>query len=340
MGTLKLDRELRIAFVGVAKNCGKTTTMNAVASRLRARGHRLGLLSIGVDGEVSDALLETPKPPVAVREGELVATASSCLSATHGAFEFVEDLGFRTPLGESVIARCTVETQVVLAGLRHRQDVAKAATLLESHGANRIFIDGAYGRLSGAHACLTRGLIVSTGAIVSHDVDTLVEETAELIQRFEIPHVDKPWERSLGEEAGRRERALLGCKDGTSRALPSESALIGLREARDLWSEDVRAIAIPGLVSDGVVRELLRVKVERPLTLIASDPTAIQAKFADLKKLARSWEVRTLDGARVVGVSVNPTSIRGPGVSFTEVEARLKALWPDVPIFDGQLGID
>ena len=41
----------RCALVGVAKNCGKTTTLNALARRQRELGRVVGLISIGVDGE-------------------------------------------------------------------------------------------------------------------------------------------------------------------------------------------------------------------------------------------------------------------------------------------------
>ena len=41
----------RIAFVGAAKNCGKTTTLNAFVAEASALGRVVGLVSIGIDGQ-------------------------------------------------------------------------------------------------------------------------------------------------------------------------------------------------------------------------------------------------------------------------------------------------
>src|SRR5690554_2852378 len=78
----------RLAVVGVAKNCGKTTTLNALIEKHRDRP--VGLVSVGIDGEQSDVLLGTEKPAIVVEEGHWVVSAEQALSRSTAPLEYVE----------------------------------------------------------------------------------------------------------------------------------------------------------------------------------------------------------------------------------------------------------
>ncbi len=63
----------RLALVGLAKNTGKTETLAALLRELQARGRRVGVTSVGRDGEERDVIdIRIEKPRV-----ELCAGASS-----------------------------------------------------------------------------------------------------------------------------------------------------------------------------------------------------------------------------------------------------------------------
>lgn len=325
------------AVVGVAKNCGKTTTLDYLLTRALAAQKIAGVVSVGIDGESSDVLIGTPKPPVVVHHGQLVASTRVALENSTAGVEYVEALGFSTPLGEAVVARVLADGAVVLAGMRHRGDVRRAVESMLAHGAERVLIDGAYGRVMAADPTLARAVVVSTGAVVDTTVEGIVEQTAALVDRLSFPAIEEPWQRELMQRAIAGDETLLGGPDTDPIALSSKSALVGLPTSRDLWTPEIEAVAICGLVSNRVVHELLRQKPAR--TLLVPDGTVVQAEPALVARLRRVWEVRALHVGAVVAIAYNPTSVRGPGVASDDLARAIAARWPKVPVFDPLVGL-
>ena len=60
-----------VTIVGLAKNAGKTTVVNHLLERLDGR---IGLASLGLDGEARDQLTGLAKPRIAPPAGALVLT--------------------------------------------------------------------------------------------------------------------------------------------------------------------------------------------------------------------------------------------------------------------------
>lgn len=332
----------RVALVGVAKNCGKTTTLNALLGLLRARGQRVGLASIGVDGERADALLATHKPAIRLDAGQWVISAEGALAEGDARLEYVAALGWTTPLGEVVLARVVEPGTVVLAGVRQRAELLRALDALSSVGQVDVsLVDGAYGRRMAAHAALTDGVIVATGAIVSASVAEIVATTQDLTDRLTLPALDAGlgWHETLVAAALAADRALLGgptlAPEGV--ALPAASALLGLPLASALWTDAVQAIAIPGLVSDRVVEALLAVPAPASgarRALLLDDGTALHCSPRHLARLRRGWEVRARHPARLLAIAYNPTSIVGPPVEDAALRDALVRVYPDLPVFN------
>ena len=325
------------AVVGVAKNCGKTTTLDFLLARATAARRVAGVVSVGIDGEPNDVLIGTPKPPVVVHQGQLVASTRVALENSTAGVEYIETLGFSTPLGEAVVARVLADGAVVLAGMRHRGDVRRAVDVMLEHGAQRVLIDGAYGRVMAADPTLADAVVVSTGAVVDTTIDGIVEHTAAVVDRLSLPAIEEPWQRELMQRAIAGDETLLGGPATAPVSLSSPSALVGLPMSRELWTPEIEAVAICGLVSNRVVHELLRQKPAR--VLLVPDGTVVQADPALVGRLRRVWEVRALHVSPVVAIAYNPTSVRGPGVRGEALAHAIAARWPKVPVFDPLVGI-
>lgn len=327
----------RVALVGVAKNCGKTTTLNFLLSHL-PKETVTGLLSIGIDGESHDVLLGTAKPKISVAAGQWVVTARHALKESTARVEYVESLGIETPLGQVFLGRVEEEGHIILAGLRHRQDLELALARMEAQGVEFILIDGAYGRVMGAHSEVAQGVIFSTGAVVGSSPAKILERTVALVSRWEIPVVEHPRHRALIEQAIEEDRALLGHREGPDSpaaplALPAASALVGLSRARDLWKETTDALAVPGLVSDSIVEELLTLGLNRR-TLLIPCPTSIHVAEGLWRRFTKRWDVRVLRSCVIHAISINPTSVQGHGVDGEVLCGMLAERWPGLPIFD------
>jgi hypothetical protein len=341
-----LEGVSRLALVGVAKNCGKTTTLNYLLSCGVCDDRIVGLVSIGIDGESTDLLIGTKKPPIQVGVGQWVVTARDALAKSSARIEYVASLGFSTPLGEVVVGRVIAPGTIVLAGMRHRQDIEDASALLEANGVDLVIIDGAYGRTVAARAEISDAIIVSTGAVLSDDSEEICERTCALVRRLAIDPVESGWQRDLVETAIDQDRCLLGGPDVSPVELARSSALLGLKDAGARFTDQILGVAVPGLVSDTVIEALLGVpqicvnehvhKTER--VLLVPDGTVLQASAGLSSRLERTWRVCGLAPARVIGVSINPSGIQGHQIDAESLRDllldRLAQRWPKISIFN------
>ena len=65
--------------VGAEKHAGKTTLLNYVIRMVRQARVPLAYMSVGVDGEVSDALSGARKPHVIAAAGDWIVTAEKAI---------------------------------------------------------------------------------------------------------------------------------------------------------------------------------------------------------------------------------------------------------------------
>ena len=94
-----------ISIVGMAKNTGKTVTLNHLIEEAIDENITIGITSIGRDGESIDLVSETEKPKIFVEENTIVATTTDVLPFGDAKVELIKVTDFRTPLGAIVIGR-------------------------------------------------------------------------------------------------------------------------------------------------------------------------------------------------------------------------------------------
>lgn len=90
-----------LSIIGMCKNAGKTTVLNKLIAELNESSVRLGLTSIGRDGESTDLVTRTAKPGIYVYEGTLVATAVDMFRLSDITREIIYSTGWPTPMGRS-----------------------------------------------------------------------------------------------------------------------------------------------------------------------------------------------------------------------------------------------
>jgi hypothetical protein len=207
----------RIAFIGTSKHAGKTTAMNGFIASAVRQGRRLGIASVGLDGEWLDTILGLPKPRVFAPEGALVASAEGALAASSARFEYLEELPIPTPLGSVLVAQVTMPGHVVLAGVRRRSDVALALPALEHLGAEFCLLDGAFERVAAAAPELIDAAVVAVGAVLGASPDEVARRAAAFLRRFQLPETPEELKRALepahraGEAGYWTERGLFRC---------------------------------------------------------------------------------------------------------------------------------
>lgn len=95
---LKMDIS-SLSVIGLSKNAGKTTVLNALI-RDAPKAGVLGILSMGVDGEKHDAISGREKPLIRVRENMLVATSAHWLNRQPGHWEVIQSCGIQSVMGK------------------------------------------------------------------------------------------------------------------------------------------------------------------------------------------------------------------------------------------------
>jgi hypothetical protein len=336
----------RLAFVGLAKNTGKTEALAALLRELELEGRRVGVTSVGRDGEERDVIdPRIAKPQVRLPAGGLVATTDALLRTSGAAHVLLEDTGMRTPLGRVLIARLRDAAAIEVAGPSAAADVRAVSDAMLALGAEQVLIDGALDRRAASSPEVADGLVMSTGAILARDIDEVVAQTSDAVELVRLPSVHD------GTDAGRRLGVLaaatvagatstLAGDEGEPIALPPGFVLAGAPEqiARALAENPAaRWLIVAGALPEQFLRELLRPvsQRERELTLVVADPTKVFISAQSPEWYRRQGiQLRTLARIDLEAITVNPVAPQSHRFDSAQLRALLQDAIHGVPVFD------
>jgi hypothetical protein len=311
----------RLALVGLAKNTGKTVALNALLAELRAQGRRVGVTSVGRDGEERDAIdFRIAKPRIELAGESLVATTDVLLRKSGLPHETLERTGVRTPLGEVLIARLLGPGAVEVAGPSAAVDVRAVSDAMIAHGAEQVLIDGAIDRRAASSPDVADGLVMSTGAVLDRDIDEVVRQTTEAVELVRLPLADK------GDEP---------------LELPPRFALTAEDEqVATLLDEHPRArrLLVAGALPDRFLGHVLHAVQRRKckLVLVVADPTKVfLSKRGPEWYRAQGVAIQTLRSIALQAITVNPVAPQSHRFDSVRLRALLaEAIPEDVPILD------
>ena len=339
-----------VALLGTCKNAGKTTAMNRLIRELaEAGGPVAALTSIGRDGESRDLVTGTDKPPIYLYEGMLAATAAGLLPVCDASREILRTTGIHTSLGEVVIFRARSDGFVQLAGPGIVEQLAPLRAMLTELGTGIVLIDGALSRRSPAAGVKDGACILSTGASLDRDLETVVAETAYAARLLTLPQTPAP-----GPEAGRLTlfracrhplsadgRAAQGSRpygaEGETASLtgtgfPDFPALLdALRRERG-----PATVLLSGALTETQAKALLRSGAAREgLTLLCGGGSQLLLRretFEALRFRGVRFAVRST--TRLAAVTVNPVSAGGWRFDPEAFRERMQAALPGIPVVD------
>jgi len=185
-----IEKYKRISIIGMEKNVGKTTLLNKLIADI-GTNKKLGLTSIGRDGEDIDVVTNTDKPRIYVRRGSIIATGRNCLAKCDITKEILYVTDFTTPMGSIVIVRALSDGYVDIAGPSYNKQVKIVVELMEKFGSEISIVDGALGRKSTAISDVSEATILSTGAALSLDMLKVVEETKKTVYFLKLDEAEK-----------------------------------------------------------------------------------------------------------------------------------------------------
>ena len=180
----------RIAFLGLAKNVGKTTALVATLASLQRRGVAAGTTSAGRDGEAFDAITGEPKPRFRIWRGQLVASATSTFESASFASSEIATLDFPTRFGRIMLRRADGEGEIEVIGPSTVSQLAKTAAALEAVGAEVVLLDGAIGRRAFACGRVADGIVLSVGMAAGESLDSVMAATRGALELIRLRRPD------------------------------------------------------------------------------------------------------------------------------------------------------
>jgi hypothetical protein len=333
----------RLALVGLAKNTGKTETLAALLRELQQRGRRVGVTSVGRDGEERDVIdIRIEKPRVELCAGSLVATTDALLRAGAIPHELVLETGVRTPLGRVLIARLLTRGTIEVAGPSAAADVREVCDAMLAHGAQQVLIDGAIDRRAASSPSVSDGLVMSTGAALHEEIELLVARTREAVELVRLPELREPRVRELA--AANTGSVLIGADGEEPLALHPRFVLTSTApDIAQLLRARPRAshLLVRGALCEPFLAELLSARALapvgglEPLRLVVADATKVFLTDHGVGWYARQGlTIEVLAGIDLRAITVNPVAPHSHSFDSPRLRAMLEEAIPGVPILD------
>jgi len=323
-----------ISIIGLAKNVSKTTTLNHII-RNSENVIKLGLTSIGRDGEPYDVITKLPKPRIYIKKGTYIATAEQSYRESNIQLELIKATGFTTPLGEIMILKAKDDGYVELAGPSINSQISIICQELQNIGCDLVLIDGAFDRRSFATPIISDATILSTGASVSEDINFIVNLTTHTIDVLTIEkEIDEKIINKANEILSSSKIGLINSKNSI-KILNLFTALDSSKEVINNLESDTKYIVIKGAVTDNLLKDLTKqLKKHKDLTILAEDATKLFLSpriLAMFKK--KGGIIKVLIPIKIIALTLNPASPLG--YEFEEGEfLKLLKEKIDLPIYN------
>jgi len=317
-----------LTVVGMAKNTGKTVTVNCLQQMLRQETDALGLLSIGLDGEREDALTRLPKPAVLVEPGTLIATAEKVIDNPAG-WDYLKQTAIHTPLGQIAIVRSLAVQRVILAGPCKNKEIKAVVNELKTLGAERILMDGAFDRQSSVRPDVSNQVIMATGATVSRDLSRLIRLTQCRVEQLTLPQCDDAYREIISQ--GTAPIKLISGKQVITIQAPT--TLLRFAEWSSILHKGCDGLVLCGAVADELGEALA--KQARAIRIVVQDGSKIFIKAELWNRLRQSNIVfQAQKPINLLGVTVNPVFPGAAGYDPDELLLAMGRALSPLPVID------
>ena len=323
-----------LSIVGMAKNAGKTTAMNFLIEEAMDEGIRLGITSIGRDGESQDLVTGTEKPKIYLDQDTIVTVPTQLYELADAGLEILKKTRYSTPMGDLLICRVADSGYVQIAGPPAAMDTKRVCEEMMQYGCELILIDGAIDRKSIASPETSDAIILSTGAVLSRSMRKVVDETAHIVNLYSIPEMEEGEARTLIEENNFDDKIMLISRDGKVNKLDLATGLGASRFIDDEINDDTEYVYIPGAFTNSVIADINLKKLKR-VKFILKNPTKIFLSAMDWGLWRKKgFRANVLKNIEIAAITVNPWAPSGYTFDSDALVAAMQEALPELPIID------
>jgi len=337
-----------ISVVGMAKNAGKTTTLNFLIEEAMDCGIRLGITSTGRDGETIDVATGTEKPKVYLYPETLVSVPSSLFEYATANLEILRMTKYHTSLGPAMICRVVDGGDVQIAGPVLTKEQLNISNDMLTLGAEMVLIDGAIDRKSIASPEASDAIIIATGAVLSRNMQKVVAETAYTASLYSLQAIGDANIKKLFA-AAEKITIIRNPGNQSSDMQDANQRIVEYQDVRELdiktgiassniideaIDENTKYVYIPGALTSSVIENIHPKKFQH-VTFVVKDATRIFLPSTGWQKLVKKgFTLKVLNQINIAAISINSTSPEGYSFEREEFMSAMKSAMPDVLIID------
>ena len=301
-----------ISIIGLAKNVSKTTTLNHIIHVLKG-SYKLGLTSIGRDGEKYDAITSLPKPRIFVESGTIIATALQSLRNSEVKSEIIKKTGINTPMGEIQIVKALNSGFVEIAGPSINSELKTICNDLLKLGCDLVLIDGAFDRRSYASPLISQATILSTGASVSKEMKEVLDITHHTVNLLTLECEEDNQIINLANNIISKAKVGIINEDHSINILDLLTALDSVEEILQQLRDDTKFLVINGAITDKFIENLMKKSdVYKNIQVLVPDATKLFIKKTTFEKyLKKGGIIKVLNKIKIIIITINPTSPLG-----------------------------
>jgi len=316
-----IDTYKTIGVFGLAKNTGKTTTLNYMMNLYQDL--KIGLTSIGLDGEELDQINYLPKPKIHVKKGMIVATTQACLEDSKITYQLLKKVDLFTALGPIRMIEVLSEGYLVVAGPTTNQELRYLLDIMKPY-VDKLFIDGAFNRMTFASLNQIDAMVLATGAAVHPSMDKTINRTKAIVESFQLP---------ISQTYLYIPNTKMIIHEKISVHLFKQKSYTNFIEAINQYKDVMEMIYIQGAITPRMIDVLLEKRIKN-IELVIDDPTKLlisDTYYEYLKKL--HINISVIYQTKLLCVTINP--FRPSGDHYDEKEflkCMKKSL--NIPVFN------
>lgn len=256
--------------------------------------------------------------------------------------EIIYVTNYRTPLGEILIGRVKDGGYIQIAGPQTIREIKDVANLMLNIGAELIIIDGALDRRASAAPSISDATILSTGAVLSRDINKVIEKTLHVVNLFNLPPIEDYRTREIIEKAMEQGQIAIIDKELNTIPINIKTALNCGHIIGDHLNENSKYLVIPGsLVKSTLEGIVSSTNMYKNIDIVVSDGTKIFIEPKDWLKFNRyGINIKVLNPINLVAITVNPYAPQGYYFESNILLAKMRHYIKDIPVVDVMLGGD
>lgn len=315
-----------IALVGISKNSGKTSLLNAILADFPFLAW--AVMTTGLDGEEQDRVFKTHKPQVSLFPGMLFCCDANSLDAHGSKVQVLSSLIYS---GRKLfLARALHPLKTQITGPPSVLQQAKLIAQFRALGAQKVLVDGSLDRKSIAMEDTIDALILLVGASYGSTIE-IITEVKRLILLRDLPQAQLT---SYQFRRLKRSDEILIKHKARWRSSKIESLISHEKELIQLLERKTKALYIPTSLTDSLYEKLTKTLARGDLKIIFRHPECIKLNKLNLHSFLKSCQVSCLIPFKIKAFALNSTAIGKDAIAADDFREQIRAAFPDETFYD------